>query len=38
MLKIELMVVASSQKFEENWQSVKSDDVVGHFVYVCSVL
>ena len=30
--------VASSQKFEENRQSVKSDDVVCHFVYVRSVL
>ena len=28
MLKIELRGVASSQKFEENRQSVKNDDVV----------
>ena len=38
MLKIELRGVASSQKFKENRQSVKSDDVVRHFVYVRSVL
>ena len=38
MLKIELREVDSSQKFEENRQSVKSDDIVGHFVDVHSVL
>ena len=38
MLNIELRGVASSQKFEENRQSVKNDDVVWHFVYVRSVL